>query len=55
METKIYVEGSPRIPYVLAGFGFPSWKWNSHQVAQEEEEQSQPTQEGEVGVSLQAC
>ena len=42
----------PRISYLLGSFNFPSWKWNPHQVAQEQKEQSQPTQEGEVGITL---
>lgn len=49
------VQDSSRIPYLLDGFGVPSWKWNPHQVAQEQKKQPQPIQEGEVGVSLEAC
>ena len=56
VETiRTSVQDSPRIPYLLDGFGVPSWKWNPHQVAQEQKKQPQPIQEGEVGVTLKAC
>ena len=53
METVIiHVEfpPSPRFSHLLGSFD-----WNPHQVAQEQKEQSQTTQEGEVGIQFPTC